>query len=120
MHGAEYALVGQVEQASRRFIRYEGDGGQNLVWFLIPAAGQVCDMREHKPGECASRVDDLHQRHALFAVVVISSSRGNWEEMFAHADDWQKNAVIFKVRHAKCVVASTTHRTGARTTHPIK
>ena len=95
MHSAKHTLLGKVHQAFWRLIRNEADGRGD--WFLPPIAWQVCEMREYKPIEDTSPVGDLHQRYALIAVVVISSSRRHWEEMFTHVDNWSKKVVATMV-----------------------
>ena len=91
VHSGDHALVGQVEHAFRRLIRNERDGGRGHI--LVPSARasrfHVCEMLEHESVEDASPVDGL-ERHDIVAIVVISSSRGEIEEMYAHVDNCQK------------------------------
>ena len=114
MHSAKHTLLGKVHQAFWRLIRNEADGRGD--WFLPPIAWQVCEMREYKPIEDTSPVGDLHQRYALIAVVVISSSRRHWKEMFAHVDNWQKMRLLST---DIVLFTSNTYSRNAHTTHPI-
>ena len=87
MHGDYHALIGQVKHAFWRLICNEGDGG--CGWVLVPVAGDVCEMVEYKPIEDTSPVDGL-ERCNIIAVIVISGSRREWEEVFTHVDNCQK------------------------------